>query len=128
MATLNLTATQMKAGVWEAILSVESGGEPYFPDLVVTHLEQPVPDVMVVENPEQPGQWMVRVPIPPATLSDGVQTFVVTDAKTGATLSGFTIIAGEPLDADIRAEVDLLRAELDLLKRAFRRHCLETAG
>jgi hypothetical protein len=30
------------------------------------------------------------------------------------------------LDEDIRAEVDLLRAELDLLKRAFRRHCSET--
>ncbi len=25
------------------------------------------------------------------------------------------------------AEVDLLRSELDMLKRAFRRHCLETA-
>jgi hypothetical protein len=26
----------------------------------------------------------------------------------------------------LRAEVDLLRAELDMLKRAFRRHCVET--
>jgi hypothetical protein len=33
-----------------------------------------------------------------------------------------------PLEEDIRAEVSLLRAELDLLKRAFRRHCAETAG
>jgi hypothetical protein len=31
------------------------------------------------------------------------------------------------MEDDLRAEVDLLRAELDMLKRAFRRHCLETA-
>jgi len=27
----------------------------------------------------------------------------------------------------MRVEMDLLRAELDMLKRAFRRHCLETS-
>jgi hypothetical protein len=32
------------------------------------------------------------------------------------------------MEDDLRAEVDLLRAELDMLKRAFRRHCLETMG
>ena len=37
-------------------------------------------------------------------------------------------LAGEALAHDIRAEIDLLRAELDMLKRAFRRHCLETMG
>ena len=37
------------------------------------------------------------------------------------------MITGEPLGDDIRAEVELLRAELDMLKRAFRRHCLETS-
>ena len=36
-------------------------------------------------------------------------------------------IAGEAVSDDLRAEVELLRAELDMLKRAFRRHCLETA-
>ena len=37
-----------------------------------------------------------------------------------------SLLAGEALGDDIRAEVALLRAELDMLKRAFRRHCLET--
>ena len=41
-------------------------------------------------------------------------------------LGSFTLIAGEALGDDLRAEVSLLRAELDMLKRAFRRHCLET--
>jgi len=51
---------------------------------------------------------------------------LVEDGKTGGKLGSFTVIAGEALGDDIRAEMDLLRAELDMLKRAFRRHCLET--
>jgi hypothetical protein len=57
-----------------------------------------------------------------------VQVFLINDAATGETLDSFTIITGEPLEDDIRAEVELLRAELDMLKRAFRRHCVETSG
>ena len=68
------------------------------------------------------------VPIPTALLSDGVQTFLVRDPATGATLGHFTIVTGVPLEDDIRAEIDLLRAELDMLKKAFRRHCVETGG
>jgi hypothetical protein len=48
--------------------------------------------------------------------------------ETGETLAHFTIITGVPMEDDLRAEVDLLRAELDMLKRAFRRHCVETLG
>ena len=44
----------------------------------------------------------------------------------GVVRGQFTVIAGVPLDEDVRAEISLLRAELDLLKRAFRRHCAET--
>jgi hypothetical protein len=58
-------------------------------------------------------------------LNDGVQTFVIQNA--GQTLGSFSIVSGRPLDHDLRSEIDLLRAELDLLKRAFRRHCVETA-
>ena len=39
-----------------------------------------------------------------------------------------TIVTGVAMEDDVRAEIDLLRAELDMLKRAFRRHCLETTG
>ena len=41
-------------------------------------------------------------------------------------LGDFTLMAGDAVADDLRAEVELLRAELDMLKRAFRRHCLET--
>ena len=63
----------------------------------------------------------VRVPIPAVLLSDGVQTVILSDAATGERLSSFAILAGDALSEDIRAEVDLIRAELDMLKSAFRR-------
>jgi hypothetical protein len=65
---------------------------------------------------------LLRVPVPPDRLDDGVQTFLIRAADSGETLAHLTIVAGAPLEADLRAEIDLLRAELDLLKRAFRRH------
>lgn len=67
----------------------------------------------------------MRFRLPVERLSDGVQTFVIEDASTGDALAHETIFAGEVVDDDIRSEVSLLRAELDLLKRAFRRHCSE---
>ena len=75
----------------------------------------------------EPNQWSVRVPIPIELIGDGAQTFLIFDRDTGKTLDSFTIITGEPLSDDLQAEVDLLRAELDMLKKAFRRHCVETS-
>lgn len=64
--------------------------------------------------------------MPKEAICDGVQSFAIREAASDAMLGSFTLIAGEALDHDLRAEVSLLRAELDMLKRAFRRHCLET--
>jgi len=52
-----------------------------------------------------------------------VQTFLIREAEGGETLAHFTIVAGAAADADMRAELDLMRAELDMLKKAFRRYC-----
>lgn len=124
MADVVLTKTRIRAGVWEGVLT----GAGAVPKIEALHLGRPVPGLSVVPLPERAGEHAVRLPIPPELLSDGVQTFVLRDAATDATLAHFTIVTGMALDEDIRAEVDLLRAELDMLKRAFRRHCLETMG
>ena len=124
MSKLTLTKTRLLEGVWQGVLTREGEGN-YQPDIQVTHLQEDIPGVEVVENPDQ-GLWTVRVPIPPETISDGVQTFLIRDRKTGETLDSFALISGDALSYDIRAEVTLLREELDMLKRAFRRHCLET--
>jgi hypothetical protein len=124
MTELTLTKTRLRAGTWEGVVT----GEPPAQGVEVTHLGTPLAGVTLTALPDQPGAQALRVPIPAETLSDGVQTFLVRDPASGATLGQFTVIAGSPLDEDLRAEIALLRAELDMLKRAFRRHCLETMG
>ena len=68
----------------------------------------------------------MRVPTPIELIGDGAQTFLIFDRDTGETLDSYTIIAGDAVSEDIRAEVALLLAELDTVKRAFRRYCAET--
>jgi len=124
MSDAKLVKTRLRAGVWEGVLSGVSGQ----PLLEVMHLEAPVAGTSVVEIAGRPGSFAVRVPVPVEALSEGVQTFLIRDAVSGNKLGHFTIITGVAMEDDIRAEMDLLRAELDMLKRAFRRHCLETMG
>jgi len=125
MVDMVLTKTRIRAGVWQGVLEVATGATA-MPALEALHLEQPLADLRIVADSAQQGRFLVSIPIPAELLSDGVQTFVIRDANSGATLEHFTILAGEPLEDDILAEIDLLRAELDMLKKAFRRHCLET--
>jgi hypothetical protein len=122
MAKAKLTKTRIQAGVWEGVLT----GAPDRPEIEVTHLARPVADASLREDPDVPGQFLVNVPIPVELLSEGVQTFVITDKATDERLDSFMIVTGQPMDEDFRAEMDLLREELDMLKRAFRRHCVET--
>ena len=122
---LTLTKTRIRSGVWEGLLT--GGSERATPpEIEVRHLELPLDGVQVALADGMRKTWTVRVPIPADLLSDGVQTFLIHARPGGEKLASFTIITGAVLEEDIRAEVDLLRAELDMLKRAFRRHCLET--
>ncbi|MFN3645222.1 MAG: hypothetical protein ACK4S2_01695 [Gemmobacter sp.] len=124
MADVVLTETRIRAGVWQGLLRGEPGGPA--PEVEVMHLDRRVEGATLASVPEKPGHWALRVPIPVQLLSEGVQTFVIRQSGSGATLGHFTIVTGADNADDLRAEVDLLRAELDMLKRAFRRHCLET--
>jgi hypothetical protein len=124
MSEFELTPTRLLQGVWEGVLTSKSRSKAV-PVVRVTHLEADIAGVEVKENAKAQ-HWLVRIPIPVDAISDGVQTFLIDDAKSGERLGQFCLIAGEALGDDLRAEIDLLRAELDMLKRAFRRHCLET--
>ena len=124
MSEMQLTKTRLIEGVWEGVLQTNRPGR-YQPKIEVTHLEKQVSGHSVQPHGEG-GEFVIKVPIPVELLSDGVQTFLIRDADSGDVLNSFAILAGEALADDIRAEVDLLREELDMLKRAFRRHCLET--
>jgi len=125
MSNYSVVKTRIQAGIWEGVITA-NGDIEAAPEIKVTHLEQPVQSLAVTPDATAKGTWHLRIAIPPDLLTDGVQVFVISDAETGDKLNSFSIVTGEPLEDDIRAEVELLRAELDMLKRAFRRHCLET--
>ena len=113
--------THIKAGVWQGDL-VGAGSTP--PALKVTHLGTALDGVSCVHDPVH-DVWRVTAPIPAALISDGVQTFVISGTD-GVTLGSFTIMSGAPLADDLRAEIALLRSELELLQKAFRNHCAES--
>ncbi|WP_264211576.1 hypothetical protein [Leisingera thetidis] len=125
MSDLTLTKIRFRNGIWEGKISnaPASGARP---DITVMFQDEPVAATTLAEG-QTGGEWLVSVPVPAEALADGVQTFVIFDASDSTRLGDFTLIAGEAVADDLRAEVELLRAELDMLKRAFRRHCLETA-
>lgn len=126
MANAILTKTRIQAGVYEGVLKA-SGEGTYHPNLAVVHLENELEGLTLTEDSSLEATWLVRFSIPSEILTDGVQTFLLMDKGNGETLDSFTIVTGEVLSDDIRAEMDLLRAELDMLKKAFRRHCVETS-
>ena len=123
MADMILTKTRITGGIWNGILTGAARGT--IPRLVLTHQGDVLSGLTTKLLDDD--SWSVDVPILTDRLADGVQTFIVSDANTGEKLTSFAFLAGEALSEDIRAEMDLLRDELDMLKRAFRRHCLETA-
>jgi hypothetical protein len=124
MTNLVLTKTKMLQGVWEGLLIGAANGA--FPKLNVTHQGTAVLDVSITELETGNGH-AVRIPIPAAAIADGLQTILIEDGQTEETIGSISLLAGEALGDDLRVEVDLLRAELDMLKRAFRRHCLEAS-
>ena len=127
MGQVQLTKTILKSGVWHGVAIREDAEEQGLPRLSAWHLDEALEGPDVAPS-DAPGQWDVRLEIPASLLSDGVQTILIRDDDAGETVETISLVAGELLGLDIRAEVDLLRAELDMLKRAFRRHCVDSAG
>ncbi|SMO79437.1 hypothetical protein [Paracoccus laeviglucosivorans] len=114
----------LKSGIWQGTLrrSTPPGR------LILVHMGTRVTDARATAQAD--GSWRIAVAIPTEKLSDGVQTFILLEdngkdnepPQVGALrLSSLNIVAGEPLDEDMRAEIDLIRSELDLLKKELRR-------
>jgi len=109
---------QIRAGVWHGELD---GAADAAPQVSVVHHGAEIAGVR--EQFDSARQtWQITVPIPPEAISDGLQSFVIRDAHDRV-VGHFSILAGQDVPDDLRAEVSLLRAELDLLKAAFRSHC-----
>lgn len=120
---MRLEKSRLREGFWEGLLTGWFGDNA--PPIRVSHPSRAVDDVQLDPVPGETGSWFLKIGIPIDCLNDGVQTFAIESEETGEQLSSFTIVADEPIDNDMRAEIGLLRAELDMLKKAFRRHCAE---
>lgn len=118
---LTLIQTRIANGVWEGVLT----GAVDAPALAALHQGRRLEGLKVTPEPGQSGTHAVSLPIPATVLSEGVQTVLI--ETEGKVLASFTLVAGQPLEEDLRAEIGLLRGELDLLKKAFRRHVAETS-
>lgn len=126
-AELILTKTRIAGGVWEGrVQQPNARADTPPPAIRVMLADRPVSGAELEPQEDTLGLFVLRIPIPPEALGEGLHTFLIVDDDSGMTLDDFSIAMGLPLEADVRAELDQLRAELDLLKRAFRRHCVET--
>jgi len=122
MSDFTLTRTGIRAGEYEGVLTTRIKRAPP-PDLVLCLLDKTLADVSITPDLKIPKRWSVRMAIPTTSITEGVLTFLVRDKKTAQTLDSFAIITGLPLEDDLRGDIALLRAELDMLKQAFRAHC-----
>jgi hypothetical protein len=116
-----LVRTSLQAGRYEGVLT--GAGQT---EIEALHKGRIIGVAQVTAHPTEPGAMRVALNLPPDVLSDGVQVVGLRSTASGDVLDRVTLMAGSALDDDIRSEVSLLREELEMLKRAFRRHCAET--
>lgn len=66
------------------------------------------------------GRYRVALDLPATILSDGVSVISLRSERSGEVLDRVTVRAGDPDEDDLRAEIALIRDELEMLKHAFR--------
>lgn len=126
MSEFILTRTRIRAGLYQGLLTTRAKVRQE-PELELRFLNSIPGKITLTPDPKLKKTWTVSAEIPAASISEGVQTYILSDKESGKTLDSFAIIAGSPLQEDLRAEIALLRGELDILKQAFRSHCVETS-
>lgn len=121
MDTETLVQVQFQGGRYEGLLTAtgEVGIEAVYKGKVVAVAD-------ITDAPDLPENHRVTVALPPEVIGDGVQVVSLRSVTSGTVLDRITLMAGSALEEDIRADLALLRDELEMLKRAFRRHCAET--
>lgn len=112
----------LKAGVWSGLL--HRAAEPEQVSLV--HHGEVVAEARVTLVKD--GLWRIDADVPGARISDGATSFLLLEGSMGGQLASLSVVAGQALDQDVLVEMELLRAELDLLKREFRRFAAGAQG
>jgi hypothetical protein len=116
-----LVCVTLHAGRYEGILT---GAEQT--EIEALHRGKIIAIARLAPHAEEEGAMAVSLDLPLDVISDGVQVVGLRSTASGEVLDRITLMAGSALQEDIRGEMALLRDELEMLKRAFRRHCAET--
>jgi len=103
----------VSAGCWTGTL--QSDRRPA--SLSVTHRGAVV--VQAALREAGPGVWAVSADLPPSVIDNGVHSLLLLAGDS--VLASLTLVAGTVAGDDPLAEGAQLRAELELLTRAFRR-------
>lgn len=120
-----LIRVRLQGGRYEGILScADQGGTA----IEAVHDGRVIAAAILIPEDATRNSWRVTVELPADIIGEGVQIIALRSSATGQVLDRITLMAGAPLEEDIRVELALLRDELEMLKRAFRRHCSETLG
>jgi len=122
MSRFSLCRQSITGGIYHGTLT-RTGRSKAEPVLEIRLLDVPLGTASIKPDSLKKGTWHVEAKIPARAINEGVQTIIIRDVQTGKTLDSFALVAGTPLQDDLRADIALLRAELDLLKSAFRHHC-----
>ncbi|CTQ32604.1 hypothetical protein [Jannaschia rubra] len=114
MTAWTLNRITVASGVYRGLLTGE--GEP-------PALEMAMGDEVLgnLTASAAEGGWQVEGEMGPAPLTDGTWTVAIRTPE-GDMLDSVTIVTGLGAPEDMRAELDALRAEVGILKTAFRRH------
>ena len=67
------------------------------------------------------GTRLVHLAIPAHVIADGVQVLEIVRGDDTVPLASVLLVAGQPYEEDLHAQVALLRAELDQVKALMRR-------
>jgi hypothetical protein len=115
-----LTRLRLAAGTWEGHLTGPAGAEP--PALTATWRGEEIGEARL--SPEAPGQWKATLILPASLITDGTHTLAI-GPRGAEPLCLETLSFGDPLESHLRAELSALRTEIEVLKRALRRHLAE---
>lgn len=120
-----LIRVRLDAGRYEGVLTCSNSAGT---GIEAVHEGRVIAAATLTPDEDRKGSARAVVLLPAEVIAEGVQVIALRSTATGAVLDRITLMAGAALDEDIRLEIALLRDELEMLKRAFRRHVSETGG
>ena len=121
---MQLDKIDFSNGIWRGLLTVAQGSAKQ--ELRVELNGTLIADTTITDGPSE-CEWIINIPIPRHAIGDGVYTFTIFIDDDTVPIASFWMTAKRAMEYDLQAEVALLREELAILKRAFRRH-IHNAG